>query len=198
MREWLASLGMLLALGACSRGPQASEGRAGAPAAAGAPPPSAGAATVQAPPSEGAVHAPTVPAEVAAPSSSATPDAARAVRVGGSCSYEDTAGTATVTAIEAEPANGDCSNQPKRVTLKFVPSDVHAKPEPRDQAFTLGVGGLSLVAAGCLKAYKIALGTQLPTVRHKMTSGTCSPLVYEVKALSSPEDAAKCSAYCSQ
>jgi hypothetical protein len=103
-----------------------------------------------------------------------------------------------VTTIEDEPANGDCRNRPKRVTLKFVADDAAAKPSPSDGAFRLGVGGVEFVAAGCLAAYKVSVGAKLKTVRHIIKHGTCSPRVYEVAALSSPDDIEKCVGFCNK
>ncbi len=150
--------------------------------------------------SSAAVEASPVASTAPAAGSAAPAESAggRSGRVGGRCEYDDTPGTATVTAVEDAPGNGDCRNHPKRVTLKFVADDAAAKPNPKDDAFALGVGGVDFVAAGCLAAYKISVGAKLKTVRHIIKAGTCSPHVYEVTALSSPDDIEKCVGFCNK
>jgi hypothetical protein len=116
-------------------------------------------------------------------------------RAGGPCEYERVPGIGTVTAIASYTAGPDCKHA-KRVTMSFAPDVAGAEPKRQDQAFTLGVGGVEFVAAGCLEVHKITVGTKLSVVRHALKAGTCSPLVYEVTALSSPEAIEKCVAYC--
>jgi hypothetical protein len=102
-----------------------------------------------------------------------------------------------VTKIESDPTAGaDCKNAPKKVTVTFAPDDAKAKPIGWDKGFALEVGGLEFVAAGCLKDQKIAVGTKLRVVRHHELAGGCSPLVYEVTTLSSPEAIEKCTKFC--
>lgn len=192
MRRLLGSVAVVVGLVGCARSPEAGQSQVGAPSAAVAPPAAASDAPSAAPAAPASAE-PTTPATASSAGNPSKPP-----RVGGKCEYEDTPGTGTVTAIEEQPANGDCGNHPKKVTLTFSPSDAGAKAEARDKAFTLGVGGVDFVAAGCLAAYKISVGTKLQVVRHKMKSGTCSPLVYEVTALSSPDDTTKCFAFCNK
>lgn len=180
MRRFLGGVVLMAGLVACARPPEAGKSHAESPAEQAAPP------AVQSAP----------PAEQSAPEGSE--GGSKSGRIGKKCEYEDVPGTASVIAISDEPANGDCSNQPKKVTLKFAPNDATAKPNPRDDAFVLVVGGVGFVAAGCLAAYKVAVGTKLKTVRHTKTAGACSPVVYEVAALSSPDDITKCVAFCSK
>ena len=115
---------------------------------------------------------------------------------GGKCTYDDAPGTGTVTAIEDDATAGADCKSAKKVTLSFAADDASAKTNPRDAAFVLEVGGVSFVATGCVDEHKIAVGTKLKVVRHIETAGTCSPVVYEVTDLSSPDAIEKCVAYC--
>ena len=124
------------------------------------------------------------------------PQASSGRKAGGKCAYEDTPGTGTVTAIEDDATAGADCKQAKKVTMSFVADDPAAKPASRDGSFSLEVGGVGFVATGCVEEHKIAVGTKLKVVRHVATAGTCSPIVYEVTDLSSPDAIERCVAHC--
>lgn len=117
-------------------------------------------------------------------------------KVGGACTSDAVPGTGTVTRIEDDTTAGPDCKSAKQVTLSFVPDDAAATPHRLDPAFPLEVGGVAFVATGCVEEHHLALGTKLKVVRHLRTSGTCSPVTYEVTDFASPEAIEKCVAHC--
>jgi hypothetical protein len=180
MRNFLGGTALAVGLVACSRPPPTVEAAAD---------PSAEQVT------PGTPSASPSAAPSAAPATGAAEGERLGRRAGGSCEYEETPGTATVATIEDVDAGPDCKRA-KTVRLKFVPDDPAAKSERLDSGFTLGVGGMSFVPAGCLAELKIAVGTKLPVVRRKIKSGGCTPLGYDPTVLSSEDAVTKCVAHC--
>lgn len=98
---------------------------------------------------------------------------------GGRCAYEDTTGTATITAIRDPPSDlYNCPNDPVEVMFDFVPADPSLSAlSATDQRATVGSG------ANPNRAYILAKGfsegNQLRCTRKDIRQGSCSPILYE-------------------
>jgi len=98
---------------------------------------------------------------------------------GGPCGYIDTSGTATIASVVAgDPNDLNCSNDPVVVTFDFEPDD------PNNAK--LAVNGVQLrISEGVnpprewVESEGLAVGSQHDCVRRDITTGTCTPLLFE-------------------
>jgi hypothetical protein len=113
---------------------------------------------------------------------------APAYRVGGPCTYAREPGVATVTAIEAPgPGENNCTNDPKRVSVRFEATGVNAPA----RTFTLTIGAGANLPSACLTPEGITVGAKFPANLARIESGTCTPALLEFA-----KDFARCTAAC--
>lgn len=105
----------------------------------------------------------------------ATNEPAKVIR-GGSCTYKDTPGTATITAITDPAANQNaCPKTPKMVAFSFTPEGATA-PTFTDRHITIGDGKHPPEA--CLEPLGLKVGATFPITLKEITGGTCTPVIF--------------------
>lgn len=106
-------------------------------------------------------------------------------RVGGPCSYIDVPGVAKITSIEtAGTGLNNCRNAVE-VLFDFVPDDPTAPQRYRvptwpDAGRHLIVGDGKNPSLEWVTAREISVGKEYPCLRQEITSGTCTPVVFDV------------------
>jgi hypothetical protein len=98
---------------------------------------------------------------------------------GGPCEYADTPGIATIVSIDApDPDDLNCSNDPVEVTFDFVPDDpASAHLAAADVRLRISEGVNPPRA--WVEDEGLTVGSQHVCVRRDITSGTCTPLLFE-------------------
>ncbi|MGD8451689.1 MAG: hypothetical protein PVJ57_07705 [Phycisphaerae bacterium] len=99
---------------------------------------------------------------------------------GGPCEYADTPGVATVVSVSpADPGDPNCWNDPVEVVFDYVPDD----PELAH----LAVSGIRLTIsegvnppATWVEDEGLTAGSPHPCLRRDITSGACTPLLFEL------------------
>ena len=107
--------------------------------------------------------------------------------IGGPCLYDEVTGIATVSEITLPGKLDDaCANDGRVVKYTFTPDDPAAPPVPPawkiyDEGNRRLLRGSKSPANACLVELGIEIGTTFPAKRRLGTSGSCSPIVYEVQ-----------------
>ena len=139
------------------------------------PAPSAG--TSSAPPAASDNPGDTTPAKDTPPTPAPAPV------VGGSCTYKDITGTATVVSLDSIVDNvtiGSCHHARTHVEFTFAADDPSLLTHAESGTNSLTVGDGSDVPTSCLEKAGLKVGATFTVTRREEVSGTCSPLFYEV------------------
>ncbi len=104
---------------------------------------------------------------------------------GGTCEYTSVSGVATIVSVEAAGSDEtNCSNDPVKVTFSFVPDDATATQSYTityisDDSIELQVSSAN-PPSEWVQAEGLTVGSEHPCVRKEITSGTCTPLIFEL------------------
>ncbi len=118
--------------------------------------------------------------------------------VGGPCEYNEIIGTAVITSIvDADPGNYNCDNDPVEVIFNFTPDnpdagDGYRFPDTSDTNQTLTIGGGMNPPEEYMTIKGITAGSSHACIRKEITSGTCTPVIFEFSAIDLTDYAEYC------
>ncbi len=100
--------------------------------------------------------------------------------LGGPCTYADTPGVATVISVEAaDPGDLNCSNEPVEVVFDFRPLD-SSRGELAASTVRLTISEGVNPPSEWVEQEGLVVGSRHACVRRDITSGTCTPWLFEL------------------
>jgi|GEM_PF-6558894 len=98
------------------------------------------------------------------------------INVGGGCQYKSIAGTAEILSIESAPTSGsNCPIEPQLIKFVFTSDDLTV----RDIIAELRINAGMNPSLKWVEDNDITVGKTYRVERQKITSGTCTPVVYK-------------------